>query len=732
MSLLTPLYLLGLAAISLPVVLHLIRRTPRGELRFSSTMFLRPSLPRVTRRSRLENLLLLLLRGLAVALLACAFARPFFRQAASQRILEDPQAHRVVILVDTSASMRRGNLWQQAVTAVGEAVARCEPRDEVAVFAFDEALRPIVSHQDLAQLAPGQRRALVATRLRAEPPSWSATHLGRALAEALSHLAALASHTDAEDSLPGRVVLVSDLQQGARLGALAEAVWPQEVHLELVALQPAAPTNATLARLADSSLTDQEHTQADRPLRIRVTNAADSTQEQFSLTWHDTPHASPAGAASASAPSAPGPSLPESSLPETSVPVTVPPGESRVARLEVPPESLAAPRLLLTGDAHEYDNTLFYVRKARSEWSVLHVGPGDARQHDQGLRYFLGLALEATSPDSLRIVDRPTGQAGQGPLWEEPRPPRLIVVTGPPQVAQAAELRKLTADGATLLYVITSPADGAPLATILDCRAITIREAEVANYTMLGEIDFGHPLFASMAGPQFNDFTQIRFWGYRQIDLTELPQARVVARFEQGAPAVLEQAVGKGRGVVLATGWHPADGQWSRSWKFPRMLAAVIDDDPAGRLAAQSYQVNDTILLPFERQLTDEVAVTKPDGTVVRLAAGDATFAGANQPGLYRLATPDGPFEWVVQLDPQESDTPPLPQEAFEQLGCRLTDAYDASAERVYRKQLRDIELEKRQQVWKWLIAAALGLLLGETLLAGWLTWKMSAQGATA
>ena len=77
MGLLTPLYLAGLAALSLPVLLHLIRRTPRGRQAFSSLMFLSPSPPRLTRRSRLDHLLLLVLRLTALALLAFAFARPF-------------------------------------------------------------------------------------------------------------------------------------------------------------------------------------------------------------------------------------------------------------------------------------------------------------------------------------------------------------------------------------------------------------------------------------------------------------------------------------------------------------------------------------------------------------------------------------------------------------------------------------------------------------------------------
>ena len=82
MSFLTPLYVLAVSAVIAPLVFHLIRRSPRGEVPFSSLMFLAPTPPRLTRRSRLDHLLLLLLRAAALCLLAFAFARPFLRQAA--------------------------------------------------------------------------------------------------------------------------------------------------------------------------------------------------------------------------------------------------------------------------------------------------------------------------------------------------------------------------------------------------------------------------------------------------------------------------------------------------------------------------------------------------------------------------------------------------------------------------------------------------------------------------
>src|ERR1039457_52424 len=78
MSFLTPWFLLGAAAIAGPVLFHLIRQAVRERMPFSSLMFLRPTMQRLTRCRQLEHLWLLLLRCLCLLLLATGFARPFF------------------------------------------------------------------------------------------------------------------------------------------------------------------------------------------------------------------------------------------------------------------------------------------------------------------------------------------------------------------------------------------------------------------------------------------------------------------------------------------------------------------------------------------------------------------------------------------------------------------------------------------------------------------------------
>ena len=134
MSFLAPLFLLGGLAIAGPVLFHLIRRNTREKFTFSSLMFLRADPPKVTRKSRLEDILLLLVRCALLAVMALAFSRPFIRQSVLPP--HDPTAGRhVVLLVDQSASMRRTGVWEKTLAQAEATLKALKPNDTLAALA---------------------------------------------------------------------------------------------------------------------------------------------------------------------------------------------------------------------------------------------------------------------------------------------------------------------------------------------------------------------------------------------------------------------------------------------------------------------------------------------------------------------------------------------------------------------------------------------------------------------
>ena len=137
-SLLAPWFLLGLAALAVPVLVHLTHRERKAVLRFPSLMFLERIPYQAVKRQRIRNLLLFALRCAAVALLVLAFARPFLARR-SALLGASTGARDVVILLDRSYSMAYGDRWTRARSAARGVVEGLGGEDRGAIVYFDDA-----------------------------------------------------------------------------------------------------------------------------------------------------------------------------------------------------------------------------------------------------------------------------------------------------------------------------------------------------------------------------------------------------------------------------------------------------------------------------------------------------------------------------------------------------------------------------------------------------------------
>ena len=136
MSFLTPLFLVGLGAVSIPVLIHLIQRERKRVIEFPSLMFIRRIPYQSVRRRRIRHWLLLAMRAAALALIVLAFARPFFRQSALAAAAAAGGAREVVILLDQSASMGYADHWQKAQDAARAVVRGLDQNDRGTLVLF--------------------------------------------------------------------------------------------------------------------------------------------------------------------------------------------------------------------------------------------------------------------------------------------------------------------------------------------------------------------------------------------------------------------------------------------------------------------------------------------------------------------------------------------------------------------------------------------------------------------
>jgi hypothetical protein len=691
MGWLMPLYLAGLAALSLPLLFHLVRRTPRGRQEFSSLMFLSPTPPQLTRRSRLDQLLLLSLRLLALGLLALAFTRPFLRETAAFSPLDLP-GRRVALLIDTSASMRRGDLWPQALRLAEKQLDDLNPQDDVALYGFNDRLERLVDFESEGASTIAAKAGLVRQRLKEFEPGWGATDLGTALVVVAGEMDSASDVTQAvREPL---LVVISDFQKGARIEALQGYEWPKQVSVVMRPVTAAKHTNAFAHVLPD----DEDRGDAD--VRVRVANASDSSAEQFYITWS----ADPARA-----------------MRPAEVAVYVPAGQSRVVRLPRTVDSLDADRILLRGDDHPFDNTYFVVPPRKQKATVLYAGT-DAADDVHGMQYYLRLAV---ANDPLRQIDVQMVDAAKPAAVFTETAPRLAVLTQPTSAELQHALRSFVEAGGTLLCVPASHEAALTLPTFFD----DVEEKPAAprsggDYLLLGDIDSTHPLFAPFSGPRYGDFTKIHFWKHQALALKAPAVTRIVARYDNADPALLERSLGKGRVLALTSGWNPDDSQFALSSKFVPFVASLLDLACGEAHVAASATVHENIVLTAGMD-DGAIIVRPPGGKPVSLAAGVTAFAGTDQPGIYSARAGATEVRFAVNLAAAESNTAPLELEQLEQRGVRVGKGASRS-ERIDRiRQERDVELEGRQKVWRWLIAAAVGVLLLETWLAGRAEGKM-------
>jgi hypothetical protein len=672
MSFLTPLFLIGLAGLAVPVLLHLIQRERKQVVQFPSLMFLRRIPYQSVRRRRIRHWLLLMMRLAALALIAFAFARPFFRSA-DPPVAAGGGAREVVILVDRSYSMGYGDRWSRAIAAAKGAVDGLTPSDRASIVFFgsgtDVALR---STSDKGRL----QAALAGAQLSA-----GATHFGPVLKLAGSILA--------ESTLPRReVFLVSDFQRGGWRGADGVRL-PDGAILTTANIGDAETANVAVTPVAieRSTFSDQERV----TVTAGVTNHGGKPLDTVDVTLEVNGRGIQTQRVKVDA---------NASSSTTFAPVTLTAAEVRAT-------------VRVANDAMTRDNAFhFMVAAGRPVKTVLAGRPG---ARDSGLYIGRALAVGETPRfnQSSRDADALTGDDLQ---------PGAIVVLNDVQVSASAadRLMRHVERGGGLLIIAsqrgTWPQERAAAVPALPGEAIDRTRGSAGR---LVGLEYGHPVFEPFRAPRSGDFSAARFYGYRA--LTMQPGATVLARFDDGSPALVERRVGSGR--VLLWG-SSLDLEWNDLAVKPiflpfvhqlaRYLAAYREPepwltvgevlDPARTLVGHPNDVR-TVIAPSGQR----ISLDPEGGDVVELA----------EQGFYELrsqATAGGPAATVAaNVDLAESDLTPMdPNEVIAAVAGRTVTAaggYETA-------EMTDAAREGTQRIWWYMLFAAAIVMAAETIVS--------------
>jgi hypothetical protein len=677
MSFLTPLFFVGLGAIVVPILVHLIQRERKRVVEFPSLMFVQRIPYQSVRRRRIRHWFLLLMRAAAIALFVAAFARPFFPQRAAAMAAAGG-SREIVILLDQSASMGYGDHWERAKSAARDAIRSIGVNDRASLVLFarnaEESLRA-TSDRGRLEAAVNTARVISAS-----------TRYGPALQLAESILA--------QSTLPRReVILISDFQKSGWTGA-EEINFGENVQLTPVSIASEATTNLSVPSVtfARSAFSGQERITLTAGIANKSADPADRVPVSLDIEGHQL---------------------------ET-VSISVAPNAS--ASVAFAPFTLAEPAVRGTvragSDPLGADNVFHFVITPGKPISVLVIDSGNARNSS----FYLSKALSIGNAPAFQTEIVPTSRATSAMLDKS-----AVVILNDAMVPLGIPrdvLRRYVERGGGLLVVLGQQSSWPTTeADLLPGKIGAVVDRSSGRGATLG-LDYSHQAFEVFKAPRSGDFSAARVLRYRALETG--PQDRVLARFDDGAVAAAERRVGTGRVVVWSTS---LDDSWNDLALKPVYLPLVhqlvkylaqYEQPTAWQTVGQVVDLSSLL-----KGRADRVVVT-PATERVTVPSNEPGLLELNEQGVYEIRSASAPSarpdRIAVNLDPAESDLAPLdPQELVAAVTGR---AGPGAGERQAPAEMTAVEAERQQGLWWYLLLAGMALLAAETAIANHLSRK--------
>ncbi|MEA3212649.1 MAG: hypothetical protein QOE70_5706 [Chthoniobacter sp.] len=661
MSFLHPLMLGGLAAVSVPIIIHLLNKFRVKTTGWGAMRFLLESVRKNERRVKMEDLILLLLRCLLVALAVAAFARPV-RQALLSGDDEKGGPEATVVLLDNSASMGQSSgvesRFDLAKAAIRQWAETQGGQSQGALFLVSNRTEPLIGK-------PAGDWGLFRKTLAEAELSDRGSDLAQGVRLAVEALQGVAGRTRA-------IRIYTDGQAGA---------WSHQEELRKLArenpeirIEPVLAGNKVEENLGLVSLRAEGGVIAARqPCRfmVEVGNYGTAPIEGVKVVL-SIDDGTPAGDALIAR-------LEPGSTQAASVMISFPTAGPQAVTASLPPDALAA------------DNRRTAAFDVVAQMNVLLTEENPAATAPERDSFYLGHALvplsrETASRHYLATLAIPPADLPAELGNANNTATQAVFLCQPgaiaPVVTQA--LRKYVQGGGNLIIFpgpATDPAEwkaNAPLWEMLPAELAPATEETAGESPLTWQAsDFTHPITAL-----WNDSAQGSLGAVkvaRHFPLTPKANgARVVVALSNGEPAVVEWAFGEGRVVLFNSTATPAWNNFPLHPAFVPFLQRMM-----GYLNRQNEQ---RLALapgePFRKRVADELkgkdfSVQRPGAEASRTAgqvvADDRQtflrYAGTEKAGAYRINIGGEPVAtFAVQMDPAESDLRAVTPETLEEI----------------------------------------------------------------
>jgi aerotolerance regulator-like protein/VWA domain-containing protein/putative glutamine amidotransferase len=668
MSFLTPLFFIGVAALAAPILVHLVRRTRARKVQFPALVFVRQVPQRTIRRRTLQNVLLLLLRCLALLLIVIAFTRPFFTTGSSAK--STTAAGATVLLIDNSLSMRREHLIPDARRRAEAAIDLAKNDEQIAVLSFDKRYAVVT------RFTADKNR--LRTAVESVNAGWDGTDYEQALRGAESLL------SEVETSGPKRIVLISDFQAPGWRQANATFKLSNNTQLTTIDLSPNIPDpNVAITNVeARGVVFGQKYLDN---LAVHISNFSDTPRDHIQVDFQ----------------------INEQTVEKRDISLNS--RETRLVEFTGFNLNDGANRCTIDISPGDFigDNRFYFTLKRETPAKALIVESATRGRSDS-----LHLQSALTTNDDLPFTFNLKSSGSVDPTSIPENALVILNDAGSINSALAGALVKFVNGGGQLI-ISTGPQTQAESfnQALEQIAPATLREAvqtKGGDSAAITNVKFDHPIFEVFQ--QSGRLAAANVVGYFRSE--PRANATVLARFEDGSPALVESTAGKGRVLLFTSSLGPS---WNDLPLTPLYLPFIhqMVRYAGTREESSWYGLGQTFTVKKDGEGAPP-AVDTPSGT--RLTEGRATPDGellitAREPGFYRLRYNSQPGFAAADGEGAEGDFTKLNLQEFT---AGVTGGAGAAEGAGGSQNANGEEVEGRQRVWWSLLLVALLLLLLE------------------